>query len=403
MKSILIVDDDAGKAANIQQAVEQAAKCAVRIETVVSLNGAREALSRQQFDLLVLDLAIPVVDDGAADPNGGITLLEEIDKTDSLIRPGFVLGLTAFDDLQETFREQFASRLWSIELYDAAVGTWRERLAAKVRYLTGNARTVYRSDVAIITALESPELDSIINKWPAQWQAPEALDETTYVYQGTLGQAEQSATINAAACSRKGMVAATLLTAKLISECGPALVLMPGICAGVRDKVGIGDILIADPCWNWQDGRLQPTDTLFSPHQLDLEPEIQSRIRLLIRDKNICKDAFDAFDGTKPDRIPKIVLGPVATGSSVIADKSVVASIALQNRDLIGAEMEIYGVYAAARDAKGPKPFCVSMKSVCDFGEEDKDNKYQKFAAHMSSYIARAFVERYARELRSLR
>lgn len=403
MKNILIVDDDAGKAANIEQAVQQAARCAVRIEIVGSLNGAREALGRQLFDLLVLDLAIPIMDDGTADPNGGITLLEEIDKTDSLIRPVFVLGLTAFDNLQDTFREQFASKLWSIELYDAAVGTWRERLAAKVRYLTGHARSVYRSDVAVVTALESPELDSIINKWPAQWQAPEALDETTYIYQGTLGQADSTVSINAAACSRKGMVAATLLSAKLISECGPALVLMPGICAGVRDKVDIGDVLVADPCWNWQDGRLQPTDTLFSPHQLDLEPEIQSRVRLLVRDKDLCKAAFDAFDGVKPDRVPKIVLGPVATGSSVIADKSVVASIALQNRDLIGAEMEIYGVYAAARDAKSPKPFCLSMKSVCDFGEEDKDNKYQKFAAHMSSYVARAFAERFARELRSLR
>ena len=177
---------------------------------------------------------------------------------------------------------------------------------------------------------------------------------------------------------------------------------MPGICAGVRSKTDIGDVLVADPCWNWQDGKLEPAETLFSPHQLALAAEIQSRIRMLIRDKDLCRAAYDAFEGAKPERTPKIVLGPLATGSSVIADQSVLPSIARQHRDLIGAEMEAYGVYAAAWDAKSPKPRSLAIKSVCDFGDTEKDDRYQKFAAHMSSYVAREFIERFGVELRAL-
>jgi hypothetical protein len=54
-----------------------------------------------------------------------------------------------------------------------------------------------------------------------------------------------------------------------------------------------------------------------------------------------------------------------------------------------------------ARDARLPKPLVVAMKSVCDFGNEKKDKKYQAFAAHMSASVAKAFIERFIGEIRA--
>ena len=346
MKQILIVEDSAPKRAAIASVIQEASKCAIQVSTAASGNGARELLAQKKFDLVVLDLAIPLVEGGNADPNGGVSLLEAIDKTDTLLKPAFILGLTAFDNLYEKYSGQFASRLWGLEVYDPATGIWKARLAAKTVYITTQERNRYQSDVVLITALESPELDAVM-EWDAGWQQPVALDETTYVYSGFLTSGKTALAINAVACPRKGMVAASLLTAKMISQFVPRLVLMPGICAGVPKKSDIGDVLVADPCWNWQDGRIEPEDTKFSPHQLDLAPELQAMVRVLARDRDLGFQAAKEFRGEKPNRTPELKWGPIATGSSVIASKSVLPQIAKQNRDLIGAEMEIYGVYAA--------------------------------------------------------
>ena len=401
MISILIVEDDASKLSSIRTVIEESRLGRVCVDVSDCVNHARDQLGSRKYDLVILDLAIPIVTNCQADPNGGVTLLEDIDKTDCLIRPSFIVGLTAFKELSDAFQEQFSSRLWSLEIYDPATGLWKIRLSAKIRYITGGTRQTYKSDACIVTALEAPELDSVM-QWGAHWNRPESLDETTYVYSGKLPAGDTELEIRAACCSRKGMVAAALLTAKLILECRPRIVIMCGICAGVPQKSEIGDVLVADPCWNWQDGRLEPETTLFSPHQLDLAPELQARIRILARDLNLRVRATQTFGGVKPNRIPNIILGPLATGSAVIADGAILKGIARQHRDLIGADMEAYGVYAAALDTSWPKPLSVAMKSVCDFGNEEKDNRYQAFAAHMSGFVACAFLKRFGSEMRTL-
>jgi hypothetical protein len=48
---------------------------------------------------------------------------------------------------------------------------------------------------------------------------------------------------------------------------------MCGICAGVKGKVNIGDIVFADPVWDYQSGKFIKEDGVakfsISPHQLD--------------------------------------------------------------------------------------------------------------------------------------
>lgn len=62
-----------------------------------------------------------------------------------------------------------------------------------------------------------------------------------------------------------------------------------------------------------------------------------------------------------------------------------VERILKQNRNLLGIEMEAYGVLYAATHATKPRPKVFVAKSVCDFADEQKNDQYQDYAAYTSA------------------
>jgi nucleoside phosphorylase len=91
-------------------------------------------------------------------------------------------------------------------------------------------------------------------------------------------------------------------------------------------------------------------------------------------------------------------IGPIASGSAVVADESVLPAILEQQRQLIGLEMEAYGLMAAAH-AASPKPIAFVLKSVCDFASAKKDDRFQAYAAYTSANALRVFLEKYIDEI----
>ena len=82
-------------------------------------------------------------------------------------------------------------------------------------------------------------------------------------------------------------------------------------------------------------------------------------------------------------------------GASVVGDPEMTKLIIEQHRKLMGIEMESYGVLAAAEESPLPLPEAFSIKSVSDFGDDDKSDAYQKYAAYTSSAGLQVFVERF--------
>ncbi|MDC2891044.1 hypothetical protein [Psychrosphaera algicola] len=64
-----------------------------------------------------------------------------------------------------------------------------------------------------------------------------------------------------------------------------------------------------------------------------------------------------------------------------------VNSIIDEHKNLVGLEMESYAVYTAAALTEEPRPLCVSMKSVCDFGDEQKSGGYHDYACYTSARV----------------
>ncbi|MGA8792740.1 MAG: hypothetical protein WB498_07425, partial [Candidatus Binatus sp.] len=85
-------------------------------------------------------------------------------------------------------------------------------------------------------------------------------------------------------------------------------------------------------------------------------------------------------------------LGPIASGASVVQSQPLVRQIESHNRKVIGVEMETYGVFLAARLCRKPRPVAMSFKSVADFADLSKSDKYQDYAAFTSANFLYEFA-----------
>ena len=395
---IIVVDDDIRKLDRVCKLLVEAGVAVDEIDVAKTGVDARKRLSKTQYDLLILDIALPMRSGDEPDRRGGIRLLEEIVERGNFLLPYSVVGLTAFEDLYEEFGIQFHSRLWTLDYYDTSDKGWVERLHAKASYVLAQRSQKedrsYLTDLCVVTALRSPELEAMRNL-PWNWEGPRSLDEVGFYYKGSSSSVDSSFSVVAAAAPRMGMVAAALMAQRMIIKFRPKYLCMVGICAGVRGRCAIGDVIVADPAWDWQMGKYEEDGFLFAPDQIDLPTQVTERLIQLADDKNFWFQAYEGYIGTKPSNIPTIKVGPIASGSSVLSDADLVAKIQQQHRHLLGIEMELYGVYAAARDVPAPQPTVFGIKSVSDFADDTKSDKFQEYAAYMSVQTLSKFCSLY--------
>ncbi len=404
---ILIVDDNPRRHGKLLAALVP--ECLVRedVDIVVSANDARDALRSKQYDLMVMDILLPLrSEDDDPSERHSQELLTELMEYDELRKPHLIVGLTADRQVAERVAPLFSSRLWTVIIYEEGNESWIQQIKNCIKYIVDTARTKavpdYGVDVAVICALADPELKAVLNL-PWSWSPARPLDDLTFVYDGKFEVGGRSASVVAASCSRMGMVSAALTAARLIEITRPRLVVMTGICAGVRGKANVGDAILADPSWDWQSGKRAQRDdqSLFAiaPHQVAVDPMLRSRFEQLRTDRGLLSGIADTWHSAAPHQL-KLVVGPVASSSAVLADQGFLAEIQAQHRDVCGVEMEAYGIYAAAANARAPKPRYMSIKSVCDFADHHKNDDYQSYAAFTSARVAQAFVERYLNDLR---
>jgi nucleoside phosphorylase len=352
---------------------------------------------------LILDINLPFRDGDEPDRRGGINLLSELILSARFIRPTHVVALTGFDELRKEFEAKFNNGQWAIETYDPADIGWRERLKAKSVYIVeslAQAGRTFDLDLCVVTALNSPELDAV-RTLPWDFGQPEALDQGTFLYRGQFSSEGRLSSVAVAAAPRMGMVATATLSQKIIRELRPRILAMTGICAGVRDACELGDVLVADPCWDWQMGKYVQEAMQIAPDQISLPLELSQRFAILAKDRKFFIEIAEAYQAEKPNRIPTLHLGPVASGSAVLADQPTVETIKAQHRKVLGVDMELYGMYSAVRDCSHPKPMAIGIKSVCDFADHLKNDKYQKYCSYMSAQTLRRFVEVYGCQILS--
>lgn len=403
MLSILVVDDSRSKVKKVSKILEQyeeiPASSILIVEDVLS---AKRVLKEKQIDLMILDIQLPmrVGEDPILD--AGIDLLREIHDRSVYIKPICIIGLTQYETSLRDVQALFEDMLWNLVLYEESSDKWCCRIKCKINYLIemkriGVEKTEYKNELGIVVALNTPEFTHVLRRFSLA-EKPILGDSTEY-FHGELSKSSGTLRVVGACAPQVGMTATAVLSTKIGFHFTPKYLAMVGIMAGIRNEVEIGDVLIADPSWDWGTGKCRSngSNSDFQPEPLQerLHPRIRALFYDVQRDEAMLASIWSSYEGNKPSKPPRLHIGPCVSGASVLADSQIVASIKAQNRKLLGIEMESYGLMHSANNLIDPKPYSFSIKVVCDYADEDKNDCMQEYAAYVSAYLLYKIASKY--------
>ena len=403
MLKILIVDDDKEKIRRVLGTAYGVHGVDERnVDIAYTAYDARHLLRQHTYDLMVLDLALPERADVAASAESGLALLREICDRQGYNRPKQIVGLTGFSEVLERAEPLFEQQLWPVIYYDAASTEWSQQLERKIRYvllaLENKPLVEYGCHLCVLTALPVPEYSAVIDI-PWGWREFQPDNEVSVFHEGSFENGGAIRRVVAGCAPRVGMASAAVHATKMIAAFRPRYLAMTGISAGFRGQCNMGDVLVADPTWDYGSGKwaLKGGKAIFemAPHQISLQQGIRSRLQSMSRQQDIFDEIRNAWRATKPDTALRMIIGPLASGSAVRADGGAYGDVRAQHRKAVGTEMEAYGLMAAANDAPVPEVSGFVMKSVCDFADEMKSDDYQAYAAYTSAASLQKFAERF--------
>jgi nucleoside phosphorylase/CheY-like chemotaxis protein len=398
---ILLVEDNNNKAKRIKDLL-------MTIEGIFEENIiiapdqviAKRYMQANKFSIVLLDIQIPVRFEEPAQPDGGIKFLEEINSGKRINSPDYIIGITAFDESYSAANPFFDDRLLALVRYDESSDDWSRKLYNHITHISKKtygdqmADLKYNYDLGIVCALSDVELDSI-KRLSTSWETIYGNDGHPY-YIGVFQNEKKKVSVVAAAAPQMGMVATSVLTTNMIQQFTPYYIAMSGIAAGIQGKVNLGDILVADPSWDYGHGKIIDEEGVykFLPdiQQIRLDRDLRAKFEALRGDTRIFEKIKRDWPGDKPSSSLEMKIGPVASGAAVLANSTVSEAIKGQGRNIIGIEMEVYGFFYAAENSLKPRPKAFAIKSVCDFANKEKGDNIQKYAAFTSSSILYEFV-----------
>jgi nucleoside phosphorylase len=257
-----------------------------------------------------------------------------------------------------------------------------------------------RFDVAIICALRTPELEKLLNTGNREdWKKfrSEPSDPQTYHQGSYTTSAGTRLRLIAAAMNQMGPPAAAALAAKMILRFRPRLMAMVGIAAGAKvDPEGFGDILAPDVTFDHTSGKFVDNNGKIAfnpdPRPYPLNPRVVTLLKDWQADGQALIEVWRHWPGPKPKRPPRLIIGPLASGGSVVANRTVVDDVELHWRKLIGLEMEAYAVHCACRDTVTPETPYLAFKAVCDFADGSKNDEWQPYAAYTAAESLHRFL-----------
>jgi CheY-like chemotaxis protein len=240
MIKILVVEDNQEKLRRVVTAICDVPGCELKnVDVAHDAVEAKSHLLSMDYDLVVLDVALPERADKIPSPEGGILLLQEVLDREVYRTPREVVGLTAFEDVLDRAAPRFAEDLWQVVLYDPATDAWSELLKRKVRHILMAKRAGkdfrYDVDLCVLTAVHDPELSAVL-ALPWNWELFEVSGDSTQYRRGKFKKAGELRTVVAASAPRMGMPAASVLAARMIYNFHPRYLAMAGIAAGVRGR-----------------------------------------------------------------------------------------------------------------------------------------------------------------------
>lgn len=402
---ILVIDDMQRKTEKIITVLK---KSEYEIEQDVAINivQAKKMLMDKSYDLVILDIQLPHRTGDNINKNGGIELLRSLNNG-RLLHPTHIIGLSAYQESIDESLMEFSEKSLILINYDETSNAWEKQLLEKVNQIgktnvskEREETMKYNYDIAILCALYNPEFKSILDL-DCNWEKLDLLDDSTSdYYKGTFQKNGEEIKLVATSSPQMGMPASSLMATKLIDRFKPKYLVMTGISAGVKGKVNLGDIIVADNCWDYDSGKRVVqgdglTKLIPDYRQLRLDPTLSNFAKRISTQSAILAEIKDKWRGPSPSTSLQVHVGELASGGSVVANVEVIQELQQHARKVLGVEMEAYGVYLAAHYGRQPSPKAIVIKSVCDFADESKNDEYQTYAAYTSANLFYQLAKNY--------
>lgn len=396
---MLLVEDNGDKLQKVASLINEL-RPTVDLETAHDAGQAKRLLRERHFDVLIIDILLPMSPGAQPDPKGGVHLLRSIVKGASYNKPTEIIGLSAHPHLVEEYGGDFSSTLWTLIPYDATSELWWEQIKSKIEYLQGIAARRpdgdYESELCVIDALYEPELRAVLSL-PWEWTELRRDGDATLYWEGYFHRGEQRFRVIAASATRMGMPSAATLSMKMIEAFRPRYICMTGIAAGTKGMCSFGDVIAADPCWDYGVGKYVMDGDRYifqaAPEQIPLDTFLKGRLRALSLRGQTLEDVRARWVGNPIANRLQLHIGPFASGAAVLADSIQVSRVREQQRKLVGIDMEAYAVFAAAHESTRPQPIPMVLKGVVDFADTNKGDEFRSYAAYTSAQVLRLIME----------
>lgn len=402
---ILVIHDRTDVSDQIVQVIEKECGPQAVVDRASDGVGAREALRAGLYDLLIIDITIPQINGRTTvDVRTADELLAELFLLDTFQKPGDIIGITREIEALQTVSNNLGSHMMAI-LEEKEDGNWKRQLADKIKYakLAADSRIVsvnrhYWYDALIITALdeEFAPFKEIFEFSPlGTYRRAEA-----FTFTDRHGKLRRGAAFS---IGQSGQASAASMTQSLISFLRPSCVIMSGFCGGVEGPSCIGDIVFFEQSYDWDYGKWEtpekdPSAPVFQarPYPITIgDGRMRDAIRAFLASSYAEEDYWKDKHGdlaTLDDEKRRVSLKSAASGSSVVGHKQIVEQIVALNGNIRAIDMESYGFYHAAAHTHVRRPEFVCIKTVADYADGDKGDKYHPIGCARSAEATRLML-----------
>ena len=378
---ILIIEDNLSKLNKIRDHILNTyAEYHPKIDTSENLRDAKRKILSKNYDVVIFDIFLPLKDSSK----------EAIDISDEI--------LSDFNFSANYNSESIA--ITKLNIKDISnIDRFNELGINVIQYNDNDDKWKSCLDYKINKVISKITYDFIIFC---------ALSEERNAYKDTECDIGESRIIKGLDClevdvaefkglcivpSRMGLVNMAITATKAIEYFQPKLVVISGICAGVQGSSNYLDVIVGNPCWEYDVGKHTEEKFKIEPYQISIDDDVQTELKKLSENNEILKHIKqNLYD--KPLQNSIIKIAPIASGSAVIADKQIMVLISEQHRKLSGIEMEMSAVYASAKSSLS-KPKFFGAKTVVDLGDSQKNDDYHKTGCILSARFIVSYLKEY--------
>lgn len=398
---ILIVDDNSSKVMSIRNVISSSFPNA-EIDVALTIFDAKRNLRNKalSYDLMILDLCLPLNDNSQPNLDSTLSFINEIKRSDDKYSlPYCIIGLTAYDELEVKARSDFQKCAWVIINYSIIEDSWKSTIIDIIEHISKHNNN-HEVDVCVLTALHSPEAEVFKEFVNWNWSLLTPIGDKILGYKGFFTDKDGiKRTVILCSSIEMGLIHSSILTTKLIQLIRPRIIVMSGVCAGVKNRCNLGDVVIAKSSWNYDEGKryIDEDGYRFIPSvmQVNINKNLNHSLQAYIinfENPFVINQHFDNGDIINDNL--KIHRAMIASGSSVLSDSLSISKLYESNRMLLGVDMETVAFYTAC-DQSDYNIDYFSAKSVCDFGDSEKNDEYQKYSSFTSAKSIEIYLSSY--------